>query len=151
MIAIIAIVGAGFVVIYQATTTLYYEELTQRLNAPIAMYVTGEQALMRPDGAVDQAALKELAHRAMIINPAIEVYLLDTNGRILGHALPPESVLLNQVSVQPVQRLIDGNIEMPFKGADPRNPEADPLVALQAGLTQGDQGLGPAGLSQNQA
>ena len=80
MVATIAIVGAGFVVIYQTTTTMYYEELTQRLNAPIAMYVTGEQSLLLEDGAVDESALKELARRAMIINPAVEVYLLDTDG-----------------------------------------------------------------------
>jgi signal transduction histidine kinase len=124
MIAIIAIVGAGFIVIYQISTTHYYEELTQRLNAPIAMYVTGEQTLMQRDGTVDDAALRELAHHAMIINPAVEVYLLDTSGRILAHALPQESVQLERVAVEPIQALIAGNIEMPFKGEDPRNPRA---------------------------
>ena len=123
MIAIIAVVGAGFVVIYQITMTLYYEELTQRLNAPIAMYVTGQQSLMLPDGAVDEAALKVLADRAMIINPAVEVYLLDTDGRILGHALPPESVQLERVAVEPIRQLIAGDVEMPFKSDDPRNSQ----------------------------
>ncbi len=129
MIVIIAIVGAGFVIIHQTTMTLYYEELTQRLNAPIAMYVTGEQSLMRPDGAIDEAALQELARRAMIINPAVEVYLLDTDGRILGHALPPESVLLEQVAIDPIIELIAGNIDMPFKGDDPRNPAASKIFS----------------------
>ena len=142
MIAIIAIVGAGFVVIYQTTTTLYYEELTQRLNAPIAMYVTGEQTLLHPDGAVDQAALKELAHRAMIINPAVEVYLLDTDGLVLGHALPAESVLLSQVSVQPIRQLIAGDVDMPFKSADPRNPAQDKIFSAAEVRADGGALLG---------
>ena len=123
MIAVIAIVGAGFVVISQITTTLYYEELTQRLNAPIAMYVTGEQSLMLQDGSVDEQALRTLAQRAMIINPAVEVYLLDTDGRVLSHALPPETVELEAVDVGPIRELIAGGVDMPFKGEDPRNPD----------------------------
>ena len=124
MVAIIAVIGAGFVIIYQTTIALYYEELTQRLNSPIAMYVTGDQSLLRDDGSVDDAALQELAHRAMIINPAVEVYLLDTQGRIVGHALPPESVLLDRVAVEPITDLIAGGVDMPFKSDDPRNPRA---------------------------
>lgn len=129
MIAIIAVVGGGFVIIYQTTTKLYYEELTQRLNAPIAMYVTGEQSLMLDDGSVDAAALETLAHRAMIINPAIEVYLLDVDGQILAHALPPESVLLDRVAVQPITDLIAGDVDMPFKSVDPRNPQVSKIFS----------------------
>ena len=129
MIAIIAVVGGGFVVISQITTTLYYEELTQRLNAPIAMYVTGQQSLLLQDGSVDTAALKTLAQRAMIINPAVEVYLLDTDGRILGHELPPDSVRLDRVGVQPIKDLIGGDTEMPFRGDDPRNPSVSKIFS----------------------
>jgi iron(III) transport system ATP-binding protein len=35
----------------------------------------------------------------MVINPSVEVYLLDTRGRILGHALPEETVLLDRVDL----------------------------------------------------
>ncbi|MDH3351149.1 MAG: HAMP domain-containing histidine kinase [Gammaproteobacteria bacterium] len=129
MITIIAVVGGGFVVISQITTTLYYEELTQRLNAPIAMYVTGQQTLLLPDGTVDEAALKTLAQRAMIINPAVEVYLLDAGGRILAHDLPPDSVHLESVAIQPIKDLIGGDVDMPFKGDDPRNPRVKKIFS----------------------
>jgi signal transduction histidine kinase len=138
MIVIFAVVGGGFVLIYQLTTTLYYEELTQRLNAPIAMYVTGEQSLMRADGSVDDDAMKLLANRAMIINPTVEVYLLDLDGRILAHALPPESVQLESVGVQPVKSLIAGGVEMPFRGDDPRNPDAEKVFSA-AEVRAGDE------------
>jgi signal transduction histidine kinase len=129
MIVIIAIVGAGVFAIYRVTMTLYYEELTQRLNAPIAMYVTGEQALMRDDGTVDEEALQTLAHRAMVINPAVEVYLLDTGGRILAHAMPRDSVQLDRIAIAPVRELVAGDVDMPFKGEDPRNPQASKIFS----------------------
>lgn len=129
MLAIISVIGGGFVLVYQLTQTLYYEELTQRLNASIAMYVTGEQSLLKADGTVDGDALQVLAHRAMIINPSVEVFLLDVEGNILGHALPPETVLRNKVAVGPVRQLIGGDVDMPFRGDDPRNPSATKIFS----------------------
>lgn len=123
MLGIIAVVGSGFVVIMRTMTTSYYEELTQRLNAPIAMYVTGEQSLMREDGSVDREQLVTLAERAMVINPAVEVYLLDPDGRVLAHALPPDAVKMERVAIRPVQALVGGDVEMPWRGDDPRNPD----------------------------
>ena len=138
MIVIFAVVGGGFLLIYQFTTTLYYEELTQRLNAPIAMYVTGEQSLMLEDGSVDDDAMQLLGSRAMIINPTVEVYLLDTGGAILAHALPPESVLLDKVDVGPIRDMLSGDVEMPFRGDDPRNPSASKVFSAAEVMIDGN-------------
>jgi len=120
LLAIVGLTSAGFLVVERFSSRLYYEEITQRLNAPIAMYVTGEQALIT-DGEVDYAALESLAHQAMVINPSVEVYLLDTGGRILGHALPPETIENDRVDLVPLQQLMSGASEFPIRGTDPRN------------------------------
>lgn len=120
LLLVVALIGGGFFVVEQVSTGLYYEEITQRLNSSIAMYVTGEMQLME-NGQVNDDALTLLAQRAMIINPTVEVYLLDTEGEILAHALPPESIQANRVDLAPVQALIGGQSEMPLRGTDPRN------------------------------
>ena len=120
LLLVVALIGGGFFLIEQFSTRLYYEEITQRLNASIAMYVTGEMQLIE-NGEVNGEALTLLAQRAMIINPTVEVYLLDTQGQILAHALPPESIQTQQVALGPVNALIDGETEMPLRGTDPRN------------------------------
>ncbi len=84
------------------------------------MYVTGEMQLIE-NGVVHDEALALLAQRAMIINPTVEVYLLDTEGRILAHALPPDSIQTDRVALQPVRKLIAADTEMPLRGTDPRN------------------------------
>ena len=117
---VVAIIGGGFFMVEQISSRLYYEEITQRLNASIAMYVTGEMQLIE-DGAVNEDALTLLAQRAMIINPTVEVYLLDTDGRILAHPMPPESIQSEQVALGPVKKLMSGETEMPLRGTDPRN------------------------------
>lgn len=122
LLAVVLVLGAGFFVVERWSSRLYYEELTQKLNAPIAMYVTGERQLMT-DGAVDDKAVSALAQQAMVINPTVEVYLTDPAGKILGHAMPPETVLTDRVDLEPVRRLMAGETPMPIKGTDPRNPD----------------------------
>lgn len=135
LLVIIGLIGSGFYLLERFSTRLYYEELTQRLNGPIAMYVTNEQTLIR-DGQVDEEALARLARQAMVVNPTVEIYLLDTRGHILGHGVPPESVQLSSVDLQAVQRWVAGDVEMPFKGTDPRN--ADRLKIFSASPVMDD-------------
>ena len=40
----------------------------------------------------------------MVINPSAEVYLLDREGNILEHGMPPETVLQQSVDLHPVLR-----------------------------------------------
>ncbi|HMB60572.1 MAG TPA: hypothetical protein VKN35_11730, partial [Xanthomonadales bacterium] len=118
-LAIILLSGGGFFLVDQYTTQRYYEELTQRLNGSIAMYVTGERTLIE-QGEVNRESLELLAQQAMVINPTVEVYLLDTEGRIVGHTMPPESIQTDRVDLAPVRQLIEGGVDMPFQGTDPR-------------------------------
>jgi signal transduction histidine kinase len=128
LLLVVAIIGGGFFMVEQVTTRLYYEEITQRLNASIAMYVTGEMQLIE-DGAVNDEALTLLAQRAMIINPTVEIYLLDTEGQILAHAMPPESIQSEQVALGPVRELMSGKTEMPLRGTDPRNTQREKIFS----------------------
>lgn len=120
LLLVVTLLGSGFFLIERYSTQNYYEEITQRLNSSIAMYVTGERQLME-DFVVNREALSLLAQQAMIINPTVEVFLLDTEGNILAHAFPPESIVQNRVDLSPVKALIGGNVDMPLRGTDPRN------------------------------
>ena len=120
LLIVIGLMGSAFLVVDRVSTRLYYEELTQRLNAPIAMYVTGERTLIE-NGNPDLGSLGELAQQAMVINPTAEIYLLDTDGNILGHGLPEGTVIRDRVDLDPVKALIAGTARMPLHGDDPRS------------------------------
>ena len=120
LLVIVILMGSVFFIAGRINTQLYYEELTQRLNAPIAMYVTGQRDLIS-DGVPDLESLTDLASHAMVINPTAEIYLLDTEGFILGHGLPPETVMLERVELAPLKQLIGGSATMPIRGDDPRS------------------------------
>lgn len=121
MFIIVLLLGAAFYVVDRHSIRLYYEELSQRLNASLAMYVVNAAPLIR-DGEVDRDALDELSTRAMVINPTAEIYLVTPDGEILGHALSPEVVIAKRVDVAAIRALIGGSAPLPIKGVDPRNP-----------------------------
>lgn len=122
MLAIVVLLGTAFYVIDRYSVRAYHEELSQRLNASLAMYVVNAEPLVT-NGVVNEAALAELANRAMIINPTAEIYLLDPDGRIIGHALSPDTILSDQVDLEPIRGLLSETAGLPIKGTDPRNPE----------------------------
>lgn len=125
---VVTLLGSGFFLIERYSTQNYYEEITQRLNASIAMYVTGERQLME-DFVVNNEALSLLAQQAMVINPTVEVFLLDTEGNILAHTFPTESIVQNKVDLSPVKALIGGNVDMPLRGTDPRNQDREKIFS----------------------
>ena len=121
MLVIVLLLGAAFYAMDRYSVELYYEELSQRLNGSLAMYVASAGPLIR-NGEVDHQALEELANRAMVINPTAEIYLVAPGGEILGHALPPDDVLADRIDIGPIRDLIAGSAPLPIKGTDPRNP-----------------------------
>ncbi len=123
MLIIVLLLGAAFYAIDRYSVRLYYEELSQRLNGSLAMYVASAAPLIK-NGDVDRPALEELANRAMVINPTAEIYLVAPGGEILGHALPPDDVIADRVDTGPIRDLIAELAPLPIKGIDPRNPDS---------------------------
>jgi len=76
LLGIVLLTGTALLLVERYSTQNYYEEITQRLNSSIAMYVTGERQLIETD-VVNGDALALLAQQAMVINPTVEIYLLD--------------------------------------------------------------------------
>ncbi len=120
LLIIVGGMGTAFFFIDRINTQTYYDELSQSLNAPIAMYVTDQRQLIT-DGVADLESLRDLAGHAMVINPTAEIYLLDVDGNILGHNLPAETVLTSSIDLDPVLTLVDGQTRFPLYGDDPRN------------------------------
>jgi len=119
LLALVILLGTTVLWIAHETSEQYSQEVTQRLNGDIAMYVTGEQQLIE-DGHVNQAAVDKLAQRAMTINPTVEIYLVDAQGRILTSSL--SDVVHNRISLVPVKQFLSGEVAYPIYGDDPRHP-----------------------------
>jgi signal transduction histidine kinase len=101
-------------------TRLYRQEVTQELNQALAGNIVHENQLIQ-DNQVNQPALEELFHALMVINPSIEVYLLDPEGKIVAYSAPRGKVKRDSVSLGSVRNFLEGKREYPILGDDPRD------------------------------
>ncbi|KAG0773623.1 hypothetical protein G6F21_014309 [Rhizopus arrhizus] len=67
--------------------TRHEQEVVQRLSLGLAEHIAQRSELMDTSGMRD-AAVRALFGQLMAVNPSVEVYLLDDQGRILGHDAP---------------------------------------------------------------
>ena len=120
LLGLFLLIGVLYILLTLYTTRLYFQEVNQKLNRILAQHLVSEKILMK-DGRVDEEALKNIFHMLMVVNPAIEVYLLDPDGNILAFSAPPGKVKLQSVSLEPVKRLLSGSSSLPILGDDPRD------------------------------
>jgi signal transduction histidine kinase len=113
-------IGTSFIVISIFTTEKYQQEVNQKLNRELAELIVAEKIILR-DNRVNQDALKEIFHMLMVINPSIEIYLLDPEGTILAFSAEPGRVKRRRVDTGPVKLLINGEVDLPLLGDDPRD------------------------------
>jgi len=102
------------------TAPMYQQEVSQQLNRDLAMYIVNEHVLIE-DGKVRQDNLGALFHKAMIINPSLELYLLDAEGQVLAHSMSPDKVKRKQVSLGPINSFLSGKKHGLIMGDDPGN------------------------------
>jgi signal transduction histidine kinase len=114
-------VGAFLLFAMLRGSRMYFEEVHYGLNRDVATHVA--KSLAPFDGEdLDQKELQTLFMDVMRINPSLEVYLLDTEGRILAFDAPPGSVVRERVELGPVRETLAGEERVvPLRGDDPRD------------------------------
>lgn len=117
---LLAIVALVMLAVTHYFSGRYQQEAVQKLNRDLAAHILSEQRLMR-DGQADRAALEEIFHMVMVINPGIELYLLDTQGRLLAFSDPYGRVRRNAVDVVPIRAYLADPTGRLILGDDPRD------------------------------
>lgn len=100
----------------------YSVEVNQRLNSELAQNTI---AMINPfikDGIISEEGVKDLMHSMMVINPIVEVYLLNPEGKILQYVAPDKVVQLEHVNLAPVKSFLADPEHSIIYGDDPRNP-----------------------------
>lgn len=120
LVAFTGVVTLMFTVVMNVSHEKYHRELVQKLNASLARQLVVEGRLdalpTSSDGPGDTASrLRELTR----VNPSVDLYLLDGAGRVVAASVPQERIARPQVSLEPIERLLNGSREFPLRGDDP--------------------------------
>jgi signal transduction histidine kinase len=101
---------------------MHEQEVVQGLSRNLAQHIANDTVLMNSQGLMPDA-VRNLFSQLMLVNPSVEVYLLDPAGRVVGSAAPEGRIRREQVDLAPIQRLLAGDA-LPILGDDPRSADA---------------------------
>jgi signal transduction histidine kinase len=110
--------GAFFAWLSYDTAMRNQGEVLQRLSQKLAASIAANGGLFDARG-LKQSSVDELFHMLMIVNPNIEVYLLDTEGRVIGFSPTDDPVVRKRVDLAPIRRFLSG-ASLPVRGDNPR-------------------------------
>ena len=123
LLVLLAVLGFMYVWISRYVAEDYVQEINQNLYGGLADNTVTQLKLME-NGEVDTLMIQDIMHSMMVINPSVEVYLLDTEGKIITYVAPYKRVKLKQVNLDPIKKFIAAKDQRPLiKGDDPRHPE----------------------------
>jgi len=122
------VVGGVTLAVTLVTSYLYQREVQQRIHHDLATNIVKEKLLI-VDGEIDQKELQGVFMSMMVVNPTIELYLLNPSGEILAFSAPPGKVRLAQVALDPVLEYIENGPRLPITGDDPRHPDSQNIFS----------------------
>jgi signal transduction histidine kinase len=118
------------------------QEGLQRLSRGLAAHMALHWPELRGGGPDDPRARQELLRMLMTVNPGIQVYVLDAQGRVQHYIGAPGMVRQFQMDPEPIRQFLDG-AALPLWGTDPMGGDALRLIsvgAFPAGAEAGSAG-----------
>ncbi len=122
LLALLLVLGGVQLWLTFTTARQFMQEVDQRLNRTLAQAMAHE-LLPALEDSLNIAEAGHRIHYMMVMNPNVEIYLLDSTGHILAFfAEPGKEVLMNRVSLEPVVQFLKHPDNFPVLGEDPRHP-----------------------------
>ena len=124
LLALLVLVGALVIPLTLFAVRGYTEEVAQQLNRPLASNLAKHldaKNLLRANFASDkalQAAAKSEISKLMVLNPDIEIYILDANGTVLAYSAHVDKLQVKRIELKPLQQFFAGQTS-PIRGDDP--------------------------------
>ena len=98
---------------------VHQHEVMQRLSRDLASHMSSRGPLIGASGP-DRNAVRELFQMAVVVNPMIELYLLDADGLILANSAPQGRLARERVALAPIHAFMRGD-PLPVLGDSPRD------------------------------
>jgi len=131
LVLLLVTLGIGYGLFSLYANQLFLQEVNQRFNRDLARQLLVQQNLVQGD-ELHKEEIKKIFSYYMHINPAIEIYLLDTEGNILAYEAPQMRIKRDKVDLKPIKELLSGDTAYPILGDDPRDKSRQKIFSAAA-------------------
>lgn len=116
LVGLTVVMAALFLVVIRHSDTARNQEINQRLYRSLAARLIEEQIF--EEQTADPGAVARVFERIRLVNPRIDVYLLDQHGRVVAGS-GQNALKRASVDLAPIQRFLKGDEKLPILGEDP--------------------------------
>jgi signal transduction histidine kinase len=131
-LALLILAYGGFVGVLGRHVAVQHEkESLQRLSYGLARHIIEHwpQIAQADADAADRLARETLLSMLMVVNPGVQVYLLDAEGRVSNYIGEPGMVRQPLVDLAPIRQFLDG-APLPLLGTDPMDAGAPRIFSV---------------------
>lgn len=120
LVGLTILMAVMFLIVIRHSDTARNQEINQKLYRNLASRLINEHILVEHNNA-DPSAVRKVFDRIRVVNPRIDVYLLDSAGAVIA-ASGQNALKRASVDIHPIQRFLKGEEELPILGEDPSDP-----------------------------
>lgn len=119
---LLLLLGSAQIFITVQSSMRFMSETDQKLNLPLAQNMAAELRPFLKD-SLSLPVVEDKMHYMMVMNPKVEIYLLNSHGKILAFfADPKKKVKKEFVDLEPVRKFFQSSQDELILGDDPRHP-----------------------------
>jgi signal transduction histidine kinase len=118
---LLLVLATAYIGIAASMSRRNFNAINEQLYGDVAPHIANHTTPFR-NGRPDTAVTHDIIHSIMIINPSVEIYLLDTTGRIVDYVLPDKTVKATAVDLQPVRQYLREGGANYVTGDNPKTP-----------------------------
>ena len=119
---LLILLGSAQIFITIQSSLRFMSETDQKLNLPLAPNMAAELRSFLKD-SLSLPVIEDKIHYMMVMNPKVEIYLLNSHGKILAFFADPKKKLKKEfIDLDPVRRFFQSSQNELILGDDPRYP-----------------------------
>ncbi len=113
-----ALMAGTLIFMMRVSHERYHLEFDQIVNRNLAHQYADDKLLASEPPLTEGRVTSALQHFAMI-NPNVDVYVLDARGNIRAGSVPAARIVRTRVGLEPIARFLSGRAAFPLLGDDP--------------------------------
>lgn len=133
---LITVLSCLFIVFTYLTTRDFYQSSTQLVNKDVAGHIA-KFASPFQDSGINKQTADSVFYNAMVLNPSIEVYFLDTTGKIMYYQSPDSTIKLWKIPLENIKKYIASNGSNYIKAQDPKQPDVQKVFSAAEVINNG--------------
>ncbi len=133
--SLITVLSLLFIVITYLSSTYFFNASTELLNKDVAAHIAKFTSPFE-DSNINRSKADSVFYNAMVVSPSIEVYFLDTTGKVIYFEAPDSAIKLWQIPLTNINKMIASKGEDFITSPDPKEPDHNKIFSAAEVVSQ---------------